>query len=112
MVALKYVVMLNGVTEIILTKADVLDEFETIQICTAYKINGKETTELPFDINTPIEPVYKELKGWNTQIKEMRKPEELPGAFNDYLKFIEDYINVPVSIVSVGPDRDATIYMK
>src|SRR6056297_3112773 len=112
LVALKYVVMLNGVTEIILTKADVLDEFETIQICTAYKINGKKTTELPFDINTPIEPVYTELKGWNTQIKEMRKPEELPGAFNDYLKFIEDYINVPVSIVSVGPDRDATIYMK
>lgn len=112
LVALKYVVMLNGVTEIILTKADVLDEFENIKICTSYKIDGKETTEVPFDINTPIEPVFEELKGWNTQIKSMRKKEELPQEFNEYLKFIEDYIQVPVSIVSVGPDRDATIYMK
>ncbi len=112
LVALKYVVMLNGVTEIILTKADVLDEFENIKICTSYKINGEETTEVPFDINTPIEPVFTELKGWNQQIKEMRKPEELPKEFNTYLKFIEDYLEVPVSIVSVGPDREATIHMR
>ncbi len=112
LVALKYVVMLNGVTEIILTKADVLDEFEDIKICTSYKINGKETTEVPFDINTPIEPVFTELEGWNQQIKAMRTPEELPAEFNTYLKFIEDYLEVPVSIVSVGPDREATIYMR
>ncbi|PLX14830.1 MAG: adenylosuccinate synthase [Salinivirgaceae bacterium] len=112
LVALKYVVMLNGVTEIILTKADVLDEFETIKICTSYMINGKETSELPFDINAKIEPVYSTLKGWNTQIKHMRKKEELPAEFNEYLKFIENYVKVPVSIVSVGPDRNASIYMR
>jgi adenylosuccinate synthase len=111
LVALKYVVMLNGVTEIILTKSDVLDEFETIKVCTAYEINGEETLEIPFDINAPINPVYTELKGWNTQIKDIRKPEELPAAFIEYVKFIEHHIEVPVSIVSVGPDREATIHM-
>ena len=112
LVALKYVVMLNGVTEIILTKADVLDEFENIKICTSYRIGEKETSEIPFDVNTKIEPVFSTLKGWNKQIKEMRKKEELPVEFIQYLKFIENYVRVKVSIVSVGPDREATIYMK
>lgn len=111
LVALKYVVMLNGVTEIILTKSDVLDEFDNIKVCTGYKIDGKETSELPFDTNTQIEPIYTTLKGWEADISKMRKKEELPETFMNYLKFIENFIKVPVSIVSVGPDRDASIYM-
>lgn len=111
LIALKYAVMINGVTDIILTKSDVLDEFENIKICTAYKIDGKETSELPFDTNAQIEPVYTTLKGWQTDITKMRTKEELPATFIEYLKFIEHFVKVPVSIVSVGPDRDASIYM-
>lgn len=111
LVALKYVVMLNGVSEIILTKSDVMDEFKNISICTSYKINGEETQELPFDTNAHIEPVLTQIEGWEMDITNMRKKEELPQKFMNFIKFIEDYIKVPISIVSVGPDREATIYM-
>jgi adenylosuccinate synthase len=112
LVALRYAVMLNGVTEIILTKADVLDTFETIKVATAYKVNGNETQRVPFDIDVPIEPIYTELKGWNTSIEQMRNSNQLPKELNDYIAFIEKEVGVPVSIVSVGPDREATIFRK
>ncbi|MBN1111629.1 MAG: adenylosuccinate synthase [Bacteroidales bacterium] len=109
LVALKYVCMLNGVTKLIMTKADVLDTFETIKIATAYKINGEVFDYMPYDIDCEIEPVYKEFKGWNTDISKMRSEGELPKELLEYVAFIEKETGVPVSIISVGPDRDATI---
>jgi adenylosuccinate synthase len=112
LVALKYAVMINGVTSLIMTKGDVLDTFETIKIAVAYKIDGEETTLLPYDIDAKIEPIYKEFKGWNTPISGMKGEEEFPIELKDYIKFIEKETGVPISIVSVGPDRDATIIRK
>jgi adenylosuccinate synthase len=108
--ALKYAIMINGVTELTMMKADVMDDFDTIKICTHYLINGKETEALPFDvINTEITPVYKEMKGWKQNITSANNlPEELLG----YISFIEQSTGVPISIVSVGPDRKQTIIMK
>jgi adenylosuccinate synthase len=108
--ALKYSVMINGVTQLIMTKPDVLSEFDTIQVCVAYKINGKITDQLPFDVNIPIEPVLKEIKGWKKDITGATKMEDLPKELLDYIKFIEDEVKVPYTIISVGPDRKQTIY--
>ena len=109
LVALKYAVMINGVTSLIMTKADVLDTFETIKIATAYRINGEITTKFPFDIDIDIEPVYQEFKGWNSTISGLKSEKEFPKELNDYIKFIEQETGVPIAIVSVGPDREATI---
>jgi adenylosuccinate synthase len=109
LVALKYAVMINGVTSLIMTKADVLDTFETIKIATAYKVNGEVTTKLPFDIDIDIEPVYQEFKGWNTPISDLKSEKDFPKELKDYISFIEQETGVPISIVSVGPDREATI---
>lgn len=109
LVALKYAVIIDGVTDLIMMKSDCLDDFETIKVCTSYKVNGVETTEVPFDISTPIEPVYTEFKGWNCDLTGMRKEEELPVEFREYIKFMEDYLGVPIKIISLGPDREATI---
>jgi adenylosuccinate synthase len=102
--------MINGVTQLIMTKPDVLSEFDTIQVCVAYKINGKITDQLPFDVNIPIEPVLKEIKGWKKDITGATKMEDLPKELLDYIKFIEDEVKVPYTIISVGPDRKQTIY--
>ncbi|MBO4332874.1 MAG: adenylosuccinate synthase [Paludibacteraceae bacterium] len=109
LVALKYAVTINGVTKLIMMKSDVLDDFPTIKACVAYKVNGVETNEFPFDINEGVEPVYKELKGWNTNMNNVKCACEFPKEYNDYLKFLEDYLKVPIVIVSVGPDREQTI---
>lgn len=109
LVALKYSVMVNGVTEIVLTKADVMSDFETINVCTAYKVNGEVTKRVPADINVKIEPVLTPLKGWQQDITQCRTYEELPQALKDYIQFIENEVGAKVSIVSVGPDRTATI---
>jgi len=107
--ALKYAVMLNGVTELIVTKADVLTGFETIKVCTHYKLNGKEINYLPYEINDPIEPIFKEFKGWNIDISKIDKFENLPIEFKEYLIYIEKVVNVPIKVVSVGPNREQTI---
>jgi adenylosuccinate synthase len=108
--ALKYAIMINGVTELTMMKADVMDDFDTIKICTHYLINGKETEVLPFDvINTVITPVYKEMKGWKQNITSANN---LPEELLTYISFIERSTGVPISIVSVGPDRKQTIIMK
>jgi len=112
LVALKYAIMLNGVTQIIMTKPDVMDTFETIKVAVAYKVNGKETKRLPFDIDTPIEPVYKEFKGWKTDITKSKTEADLPKELMEYIKFIEKEAGVPITIVSVGPNRDATVFRK
>jgi len=109
LVALKYTVMLNGVTDLIMMKSDCLDDFETIKVCTEYKVNGELTKQVPFDIAAEIEPVYTEFKGWNTDLTGIRSESELPQEFKNYIKFMEDYLGVPISIISLGPDREATI---
>jgi len=110
--ALKYSIMLSGVTELNMTKSDILTHFDTLLVCTAYKINGKVVDELPFDINLPVEPVYKEMPVWKEDISKMRSKEELPVEMLDYLKFIESEVNVPVSVISVGPDREQFVSLK
>ncbi len=107
--ALKYAVMLNGVTELIITKADVLTDFDTIKVCTHYKLNGKEINYLPYEINEPLEPVYKEFKGWKEDISKIDIYDQLPTEFKDYLNYIENEVKVSIKIVSVGPNRKQTI---
>ncbi|HAN19709.1 MAG: adenylosuccinate synthase [Bacteroidetes bacterium GWC2_33_15] len=108
--ALKYAIMLNGVTDLIVTKPDVLSGFKTIRVCTHYMHNGKKIDYLPYEINEPIEPVYSEFKGWDMDISHCKKYSELPEEFINYLKYIETEVKVPITIISVGPDREQTIY--
>lgn len=110
--ALKYSCMINGVTSLFMTKADVLTGFERIKVCTAYRVNNKFVEELPYDINADIEPVYMEMKGWNEDISGIRSYDKLPAALRDYIDFIEKETGIPVNIVSVGPDRSETIIRK
>ncbi|MBD9178088.1 MAG: adenylosuccinate synthase [Odoribacter splanchnicus] len=109
LVALKYAIMIDGVTQLIMMKSDVLDSFETIKACVAYKIDGKETDEFPFDICEEVEPVYVEMPGWKMDMTKMTSEDEFPEEFNAYLSFLEEELGVPVKIVSVGPDREQTI---
>ena len=109
LVALKYAVMINGVNKLIMMKSDVLDTFDTIKACVAYRIDGETVTDFPFDLTDGAEPVYKELPGWKTDMTGMSSEAEFPKAFTDYVKFLEDYLETPVAIVSVGPDREQTI---
>ena len=109
LVALKYTVMIDGVTDLIMMKSDCLDTFETIKVCTSYIVDGKETDKFPFDTAAEITPVYTEFKGWNQDLTGIRREEDLPQAFKDYVKFMEEYLGVPIRIISLGPDREATI---
>lgn len=109
LVALKYSVMINGVTQLIMMKSDVLDQFETIKACVGYRIGGEEIDYFPYEITDDVEPIYVELPGWKTDMTKMKNEGEFPKAFNDYLDFLEDQLNVPIKIVSVGPDREQTI---
>ena len=108
--ALKYAIMLDGVTELIMMKADVLDTFETIKVATGYKVNGVETDQVPYDTYAEIEPIYKEFKGWNKDLSQISREEELPFEFMNYVRFIEKELNVPISVISLGPDRVQTIF--
>lgn len=110
LVALKYAVMINGVTKLIMMKSDVLDGFDKIKACVAYKVNGEETDEFPFDVTEEsVEPIYQEMDGWKTDMTSMKSENEFPEEFNAYIDFLEDYLEVPIKIVSVGPDREQTI---
>ena len=109
LVALKYAIMIDGVTKLIMMKSDVLDDFETIKACVAYKIGDKEVEEFPFEINDSIEPIYAELPGWKTKMSSMKSEDEFPEEFNNYISFLEQELGVPIKIVSVGPDREQTI---
>ena len=109
LVQLRYSVMVNGVTELIMMKSDVLDGFETIKACVAYRLpNGSETTELPYEIDN-VEPIYKEMKGWKTDMTQFTSEEQFPAEFNDYVAFLEDFLETPITIISIGPDRAQTI---
>ncbi len=109
LVALKYSIMLNGVTQLIMMKSDVLDDFDTIKACIGYRIDGKETDCFPYEIENNVEPIYVELEGWKTDMSKMQKESQFPTKFNAYLDFLEDELEVPIKIVSVGPDREQTI---
>ena len=110
LVALKYSVMINGVSNLIMMKADVMDEFDTIKVAVAYTIDGKETTQFPYDAGAhDIKPVYREFGGWKRQLSSLRKEEELPFEFMNYVRFIEKELSIPIGIISLGPDRDQTI---
>jgi len=110
--ALNYAIMINGVTELMMMKADVLSEFDSIKVCTHYILNGEKIDYLPFDIiNEKIEPVYVELKGWKTDLTQMEHKDQLPKELTDYITFVEKETQVPISIVSIGPDRKQTIFM-
>ncbi len=108
--ALKYAVMLNGVTDLILTKADVLSGFKSFKVATAYEIKGKITKNIPYELNNDIVPVYKEFQGWNKDISNIKTYDELPENLKKYIDFIEKEVGVNVSIISVGANRDATIF--
>lgn len=110
LVALRYAIMINGVTKLIMMKSDVLDNFPTIKACVAYKIDGKETDRFPFSIDDDkIEPVYVELPGWQTPMSNMTDESQFPKEFKDYIAFLEKELATPITIVSVGPDRTQTI---
>ena len=112
LVALRYTIMLNGVTQLIMMKSDVLDGFDTITACDAYEINGKVTRDFPFSIEHDIKPVYTEIKGWKTDMTSMTSEDQFPQEFKDYIKYLEEKLEVPITIVSVGPDRAQTILRK
>ncbi len=111
LVALRYAIMLNGVTKLIMMKSDVLDSFPTIKACTAYNIDGRETRDFPYSIDDSehVCPVYTELPGWNTTLSNAKSEADFPKEFKDYIAFLERELQVPVAIVSVGPDRKQTI---
>ena len=112
LVQLRYSAMLNGVTELIMMKRDVLDSFETIKACVAYRLpDGSETTELPYEIDN-VEPIYKEMKGWKTDMTQFTSEEQFPAEFNEYVAFLEDFLETPITIISIGPDRAQTIIRK
>jgi adenylosuccinate synthase len=108
-VALNYSIMLNGVSSIILTKADVMSGMGKIKVCTQYKVNGKVTDQVPYDLSQPVEPVYTELPGWEQDISQAHSFDELPVNLKNYIQFIEQNTGVPVKIISIGPDREQII---
>ncbi len=111
LVALRYAVMINGVTKLIMMKSDVLDTFDSIKACTAYEVDGRVTRDFPYSIDDParVRPVYTDIPGWKTDLTSFTSPNQFPKAFSDYITFIERELGVPVAIVSVGPDRAQTI---
>lgn len=108
LVALKYAIMINGVTDLVMMKGDVLDGFDTIKVCTAYEKDGQVTETMPYDTEGWT-AVYEELPGWKTPLSGLRAEADFPQAFKDYIAYLEQKLATPISIVSVSPDRDATI---
>ncbi|MDX8340932.1 adenylosuccinate synthase [Draconibacterium sp. IB214405] len=112
LVALKYTCMLNGVTELIMMKADVLDDFDTIKVCVGYEIDGEVVEHFPFELDDQVKPVYVELPGWKTDLTKIKDQNEFPEELNNYINFIEDEMGIPISLASVGPNREQTIMLE
>lgn len=111
--ALKYAVMINGVTELLMMKADILSGFDTIKVCIAYKYDGKQIDFLPYDYSPELlSPIYADLKGWKNDLTGLNSPDQMPTELNEYISFIEREVGVPITIVSVGPDRTQTLIRK
>src|SRR5574344_406079 len=109
LVALKYAVMMDGVSELIMMKSDVMDQFETIKVCTHYEINGTLTQELPYELNDSVKPVYKKFKGWKSDLTKLTSENQFPKELTEYISFIEKETGCPVKIISVGPDRSEIV---
>ena len=110
LVALKFACMINGVTKIVMTKADVLDAFNELQVCTAYQLNGKNTQEVPYQMTgINLAPVYKSFKGWKTDSSVIKVEKDLPAAMQQYVRFINQYLGVKVNYISNGPGRDQIV---
>jgi adenylosuccinate synthase len=108
--ALRYACMINGVTQLIMMKADVLSDFDTLKICTSYKTPEGEINYLPYDMSPDkVQPIYTEVKGWTEDLTGIRSESQMPDSLKAYIRFIEDELAIPVTVVSVGPDRDQTI---
>ncbi|WP_225034842.1 adenylosuccinate synthase [Winogradskyella sp. SM1960] len=113
LVALRYACQVNGVTELIMMKGDVLSGFKTLKVCTAYNYKGETITHLPYNIEEEnITPIYTEVKGWEADLTGMTEASQLPENLNAYVEFLEKELNIPITIVSVGPDRKQTIVRK
>lgn len=109
LVALRYAIMINGVTQLIMMKSDVLDTFPVVKACVAYRKDGVVTRDFPYDIQQGIEPIYKELPGWQTDMTHMTAETQFPDAFRNYVEFLEAELQTPIKIISIGPDRAQTI---
>ena len=107
---IRYAIMINGVTRLFMMKSDILSGFSTIKVCSSYRVNGQDVDQRPYDNNAAIEPVYTELPGWQEDITGIRKYNELPLNLRNYVEFIEKQTGIPITIVSVGPDRNSTIF--
>lgn len=109
--ALKYAIMLNGVDELLMMKTDVLSPFDTIKVCHAYKLEGESIETIPYDgMELDLQPQYTSRKGWKVDIDKLQEYSEVPQEVVDYVKYVEEQVNVPVSVVSVGPDRSQTLF--
>ena len=112
LVALRYAIMLSGVTKLIMMKSDVLDGFDTIKACDAYEIGGEVVRDFPYTVIDDLKPIYTEIKGWKTDMTKFTDEAQFPKEFNDYIAYLEEKLGVPITIVSVGPDREQTIIRK
>ena len=111
LVQLRYSVMVNGVTELIMMKSDVLDSFETIKACVAYELpDGTETKDFPYEIDN-VKPIYKDFRGWKKDMTKCKSQDEFPEEFREYVAFLENYLETRIGIISVGPDREQTIVL-
>jgi adenylosuccinate synthase len=110
LVALRFACMINGVTKLVMTKADVLDAFDELAVCTSYQVNGKSSSEIPFRLDrAEVIPVYKNFSGWDKPSSAAKTASELPDTMHDYVKFINEYLGVNVHYISNGPGRDQII---
>ena len=110
LVALRYAIMIDGVTKLIMMKSDVLDVFDEIKACVAYEIDGKRVEDFPYTVDgVDVKPVYVTLPGWKTDMTGMKSEQEFPKAFSDYVAFLEKELQTPIAVVSIGPDREQTI---
>jgi len=109
LVALRYAIMINGVTQLIMMKSDVLDSFETIRVCVAYEQDGETTRDFPYNIDSNIKPIYEDFKGWKQDMSHCKDASQFPQEFGDYIAFLQQELGVPIKIVSLGPDREQTI---
>jgi adenylosuccinate synthase len=101
--------MIDGVTQLIMMKSDVMNDFDTIKVATAYRVNGEIVEHFPYEVTGDVEPIYTEFPGWKSDICKVRRYEDFPEEFKQYVEFIERETGVPVKIISVGPDREETI---
>jgi adenylosuccinate synthase len=110
--ALRYAIMLNGVTQLVMMKADVLNIFDTIRVCTHYQLpDGTLTNQLPYDLcDTDVTPVYRDFPGWQTALDQVRTFDEMPAELAGYVAYLEKELNLPIAFVSTGPDREALVH--